>query len=67
VLAKSAAELDDAMLAVGAAGSRKKEILIQQIDGRLARKNFTYPFKIVKGLPAGEKGIVAEVAHLRDL
>ena len=55
------------MSAVGTAGSRKKEILMQQIDARTTRPNFTYPFKIVKGLPVGEKGIVAEVAHLREL
>ena len=55
LLVKSAVELDDAMSAVGTAGSRKKEILIQQIDARTTRPNFTYPFKIVKGLPSGRR------------
>ena len=37
LLVKSAVELDDAMSAVGTAGSRKKEILMQQIDARTTR------------------------------
>ena len=45
MLVKSAVELDDTMSAVGTAGSRKKEILMQQIEAWTTRANFTFPFK----------------------
>ena len=67
VLVKSVADLDDQLLAVGSANSKKLYVLGQQYDERLARPGFTYPFKPVKSLPSGgSTGIEAKVAHLRS-
>ena len=67
VLVKSVAELDDLLESVGSVGGRRKEVLVQQFDARLARPGFIYPAKPLKGLPKdGATGIAAEVAHLRS-
>jgi hypothetical protein len=67
ILWKSVAEIDENLVAVGNAGSKKKTALVAQIDARTARE-FEYPFKFTKGLPKGRTtGIVSEVAHLKDI
>ena len=68
VLWKSVSDMDDALAAVGSAGANKKKALLEQIDARVLRPLFVYQFPVVKGLPKGPlKGIIPEVAHLRDL
>ena len=52
---------------MGRRGKDKKKALLEQIDARVLRPLFVYQFPVVKGLPAGSKGIVIEVAHLREL
>ncbi len=66
VLWKSVEDMNDALASVGSAGANKEKALLEQVDARLLRK-FAYSFPVVKGLPAGLKGILAKVAHLRDL
>jgi hypothetical protein len=58
----------DALAAVGSAGANKKKALLEQIDARVLRPLFVYQFPVVKGLLKGPlKGVIPEVAHLRDL